>query len=206
MGPSFSSKDGGRYRFYISMALRGRKHTAGSVARIAAHNIEGVVEESVRKNLTSADASDQAVSERIERAVISKSLVCITFTSDDQADGSSVQTLEIPWAPTKASRTHLPPSDDKPDQKLLQAVVRAHAWLADLQSGRCSTIEELATAAKIHLFAMRPLCFTNDPVEDRAAFRQTFERADFVSAHEAALALDIRCEDCDEFPADCRRV
>ena len=150
MGPSFSSKDGGRYRFYISMALRGRKHTAGSVARIAAHNIEGVVEESVRKNLTSADASDQAVSERIERAVISKSLVCITFTSDDQADGSSVQTLEIPWAPTKASRTHLPPSDDKPDQKLLQAVVRAHAWLADLQSGRCSTIEELATAAKIH--------------------------------------------------------
>jgi hypothetical protein len=32
----------------------------------------------------------------------------------------------------------------------LQAVVRAHAWLADLQSGRFSTIEELATAAQIH--------------------------------------------------------
>jgi hypothetical protein len=44
----------------------------------------------------------------------------------------------------------LPPSDGKPDQKLLQVVVRAHAWLADLQSGRFSTIEELATAAKIH--------------------------------------------------------
>jgi hypothetical protein len=44
----------------------------------------------------------------------------------------------------------LPPSDGKPDQKLLQAVVRAHACLSDLQSGRFSTIEELATAAKIH--------------------------------------------------------
>jgi len=34
MGPSFSSKNGVRYRFYLSTALRGRKHEAGSVARI----------------------------------------------------------------------------------------------------------------------------------------------------------------------------
>src|SRR6516165_6859842 len=135
MGPSFSS-NGVRYRFYISTALRGRKHKAGSVARIAAREIEGLVEEAVRQNLTSADASDQAVSERIERVVIGKSLVRITFTSEDQADGSSVKTLEIPWAPTQASRTHLPPLDRKPDQKLLQAVVRAHAWLADVESER----------------------------------------------------------------------
>ena len=150
MGPSFSSKNGVRYRFYISTALRGRKHKAGSLARIAARDIEGLVEEAVRKKLTSADGSDQAVSERIERVVIGKSLVRITFTSEHQADGSSAETLEIPWAPTKASRTHLPPSDGKPDQKLLQAVVRAHAWRTDLRSGRFSTIEELATAAKIH--------------------------------------------------------
>ena len=150
MGPSFSSKNGVRYRFYLSTALRGRKHKAGSVARIAARDIEGVVEEAVRQNLTSADASDRTVSERIERVVIGKSLVRITVKSEDQAAGSSVPTLEIPCAPTKVSRTHLPPSDGKPDQKLLQAVVRAHAWLSDLQSGRFSTIEELATAAKIH--------------------------------------------------------
>ena len=156
MGPSFSSKNGVRYRFYISTALRGRKHKAGSVARIAAREIEGVVEETVRKNLTSADASDRAVSERIERVVIGKSLVRITFTSEDQADGSSAKTLEIPWAPTKASRTHVPPpSDGKPDQKLLQAVVRAHAWLADVESERFSAIEELATAAKLHAKVVR---------------------------------------------------
>jgi DNA invertase Pin-like site-specific DNA recombinase len=151
MGPSFSSKNGVRYRFYISTALRGRKHKAGSVARIAARDIEELVEEAVRKNLTLADASNEAVSELIEQVVIGKSLVRITFTSEDEADGSSANTLEIAWDPTKAGRTHLPPpSDGKSDQNLLQAVVRAHAWLADLQSGRFSTIEELATAAKIH--------------------------------------------------------
>src|SRR5207244_397745 len=43
MGPSFSSKDGVRYRFYVSVALRGRKHKAGSVPRISAPEIEQLV-------------------------------------------------------------------------------------------------------------------------------------------------------------------
>jgi hypothetical protein len=47
---------------------------------------------------------------------------------------------------------------------------------------------------------------SNDPVEDRASFAQPFERADLVSAHEAAVAFHVRCEDCDEASADWRRV
>jgi hypothetical protein len=47
---------------------------------------------------------------------------------------------------------------------------------------------------------------SNELVEDRASFGQALERADFVSAHEAAVALDIRCEDCDEASADFRSV
>src|SRR5262249_34441614 len=47
--------------------------------------------------------------------------------------------------------------------------------------------------------------FPNEPVEDGAAFGETLERADLVSAHEAAVALDICCEDCDEASADFRR-
>jgi hypothetical protein len=42
----------------------------------------------------------------------------------------------------------------------------------------------------------------NEPVEDRAPFGQSLERADLISAHQAAVALDIRCEDCDEASAD----
>ena len=37
----------------------------------------------------------------------------------------------------------------------------------------------------------------NDPVEDRAPFGQPLERADLIRTHEAAVALDIRCEDRD---------
>jgi hypothetical protein len=33
--------------------------------------------------------------------------------------------------------------------------------------------------------------FPNEHVEDRAPFSQSFERADLISAHEAAVALDI---------------
>ena len=51
-----------------------------------------------------------------------------------------------------------------------------------------------------------PPMFTNDPVEDRTAFGQPLERADLVSTHEAAVAFDIRGEDCDEASVDCNRV
>jgi hypothetical protein len=44
--------------------------------------------------------------------------------------------------------------------------------------------------------------FPNEPVEYRAPFGQPLERADFISAHEAAVTFDICCEDGDELPAD----
>jgi hypothetical protein len=46
----------------------------------------------------------------------------------------------------------------------------------------------------------------NVPVEDCAPFGQALERADLIHAHEAAVALDICCEDCDKASADFRRV
>ena len=54
MGPSFSSKNGVRYRFYVSTALRGRKHKAGSVTRISAPEIEGLVEAALSERLQGA--------------------------------------------------------------------------------------------------------------------------------------------------------
>jgi hypothetical protein len=35
---------------------------------------------------------------------------------------------------------------------------------------------------------------------------EPLESADLISAHEAAVARDISCEDCDEASADCNRV
>jgi hypothetical protein len=39
-----------------------------------------------------------------------------------------------------------------------------------------------------------------EPVKDCASLGQPLERADLVSAHEATVALNICCEDCDEDP------
>src|SRR5215216_4484595 len=55
MGPSFSSKNGVRYRFYVSTALRGRKQRAGSVTRVSAPEIEGIVEKALRVQLADQD-------------------------------------------------------------------------------------------------------------------------------------------------------
>src|SRR6516225_2348349 len=44
--------------------------------------------------------------------------------------------------------------------------------------------------------------FPDEPVEDRSSFGQAPERTDLVGTHEAAVALHICCEDCDELPAD----
>jgi hypothetical protein len=46
----------------------------------------------------------------------------------------------------------------------------------------------------------------NDLVKDCAPFGQALERADLISAHEAAVSFDIGCEDRDEASANCNRV
>src|SRR5262249_19896529 len=124
----------------------------GSVARIAAPEIEGIVSEAVRQKLDLPGTSDEEIADQIERIVLGETLVRITLKSEKAtASGGIPTTIEIPWTPAKASHTHaLPPPARKPDQKLLQAVVRAHAWLADLKSERFSSIEELATTTKLH--------------------------------------------------------
>ena len=44
----------------------------------------------------------------------------------------------------------MPPTDATAALKLVKSIVRAHAWLDDLSSGRLSTIEDLAAAASLN--------------------------------------------------------
>ena len=68
MGPSFSSKNGVRYRFYVSTALRGRTHKAGSVTRISAPEIEGLVEAALSEKL---QAPRDEMLEQVETITVS---------------------------------------------------------------------------------------------------------------------------------------
>ena len=89
--------------------------------------------------------------EWIERITVADTSISIKVRPNDQFDRSPAATFEIPWTRAKASHVHLPPaSERKPDLKLVQAIARAHAWLADLRKGRFSSIKELADAARLH--------------------------------------------------------
>jgi DNA invertase Pin-like site-specific DNA recombinase len=152
MGPSFSSKKGIRYRFYISTALRGRKHKAGSVSRIAAPEIEAVVDAALRERSNERSASREILFGQIDRAVIRTDSIDIELRSLGLAGGSPSETIKIPRIRNIPNGFKvLPPlSSGEPDHRLLQALARAHAWLGDLTSGRYSSVEDLAEAAKLH--------------------------------------------------------
>jgi hypothetical protein len=147
MGPSFSSKNGVRYRFYISSALRGRKDRAGSVARISAAEIEGLVEAAVREKLQQVETPREEVPGHIERIVVSADRIRI-FPRQDENKGP----IEIPWNGKAKGETFIRSarSEIKTDQKLLKSVVRAHAWLTALSTSRHGSVEDLAETAGLH--------------------------------------------------------
>jgi len=152
MGPTFSSKNGVRYRFYVSTALRGRKHKAGSVSRISAPEIEDIVESAMRARLKDkGDVSRDGLADCIESVVLKTDVVLIRYCVGEDGAHSSRATIEIARNSSKRYDVQvLAAASREPDQKLLQAVVRAHGWLADLAAGHYSSIKDLANAAKLH--------------------------------------------------------
>lgn len=133
---------------------------------MSAPEIEGIIEDTLRRKLEELGASAEAVWDRIERAVVRAKGILVTLNSD----GTLAGTVDIPWTSKKPDcRNNLSP-DPEPDQKLLQAVVRAQAWLTDLITGRFSSVEQLAHSAKLH------------PKVVRQALRLGFLPAGFIVA------------------------
>ena len=145
MGPSFSSKNGVRYRFYVSTALRGRKHKAGSVTRISAPEVKELIEAALTEKL---QVPREAILDQVERITVSADRIRVTLCQGRGKTGS----IELPWTPKAKgnAQVHLAPSETRTDQKLLKSIARAHAWLADLSAGRYASVEDLAAAAHLH--------------------------------------------------------
>jgi site-specific DNA recombinase len=152
MSPSYSTKNGIRYRFYVSSALlRGRKDAAGSVARIAAAEIEGAILHALKSYgqvEVAADAS--ALLGLLERAVVGRTRVRITLVAGD----GPREEVTVPWvARQKGAKPMMEgsgPSNDGRNESLIQSIVRAHAWIASLQGGTYGNVEELAVANNLH--------------------------------------------------------
>jgi site-specific DNA recombinase len=158
MSPSYSTKNGVRYRFYVSSALlRGRKTDVGSVGRVAAAEIESVVLTALQSHQGRAETNNgQDPFGAVERVVISRDQLTLTITGANGAtnvDGFPTE-IKVSWSTkTKVSAPVLE-SDGAPDgshnEVLIQSIVRAHVWMLSLREGTYESIEDLAEANRIH--------------------------------------------------------
>ncbi len=160
MSPTYSVKNGVRYRFYASSALlRGRKADAGTVGRVAAQEIETMVLDSLKQWLAgprNSPIEDRDALSKLKNVSLQSDAVAITtlISSTDGAEDVE-HTLRIPWSPSapRGARATLEAGGDTahvPDQALLQSLVRSHAWLRLLQDGSHESVEALAEANQLH--------------------------------------------------------
>jgi site-specific DNA recombinase len=152
MSPSFSTKNGVRYRFYVSSALlRGRKAYAGSVARVSATEIEGAVLAALEQ-MAATEGAPTPVGE-IKRVVITRDRLVVTKVGDTDDEDANLE-FEVEWSmktrdPIPEVKNHQE-SESAPNEGLVQSVVRAHAWMHSLRDGSYKSIESLADANQLH--------------------------------------------------------
>src|SRR3984957_17368646 len=145
MSPSFSAKNGVRYRFYVSTALRGREEKGGSVTRISAPEIEHLVETALSAKI---QESKEEMLDHVERVTVSTGRIHFALKRAARRPRS----LAIPWTPKPKAMAQVEVADFEAsvDPKLLKSIARAYAWLDDLSTGRHRSVEDLATAAELH--------------------------------------------------------
>ena len=104
MSPSEVSRGGRRWRYYVSQAiLQGRKQDAGSIARVAAPEVEGKVLEAVRAALGDAERADEEIRMGVEQVTIGRAGLLIRLNEQVSQDLSD-RTISIPWTPTPTRR------------------------------------------------------------------------------------------------------
>jgi hypothetical protein len=143
MSPSYSAKNGVRYRFYVSSALlRGRKTAAGSMGRVAAAEIETAVVEALSLHLKRGETHHAPYSiAMLERVVVARGQLLLTsFVSNGGAaeEGRRTEEIRVAWStksndPAGLKRNIAP--EQSPNDGLLQSVIRAHAWMKSLREG-----------------------------------------------------------------------
>jgi DNA invertase Pin-like site-specific DNA recombinase len=200
MSPSYSTKNGIRYRFYVSSALlRGRKADAGSVARIAATPIEAAVTEHVKRLCGEYLGHNESFSDFFDRTLmrvdLRKNALHLTLQSREihPDDDSIVQAIDVPWsyAPTQKNRSAPSEAGRLSQSQALDAIVRAHAWMKLLEDGTYDTIEDLAQAVKMNPNIVRK-CITAAFLDPNIteAILQGKNTSDGMLAHRRSIPLN----------------
>jgi site-specific DNA recombinase len=172
MSPSFSTKNGVRYRFYVSSALlRGRKVAVGSVGRIPSGEIESAVVAALKVHQPNPSAHAPISVDKVDRVVIGPDQLLIKISAADR-NGPATE-FKVPW---RGKTKNIAAVDDNytpeatQNKALIQALVRAHAWMHHLRNGTYRSVEQLAEANRLH------------PKVVRQALRIAFLSPDVTSA------------------------
>jgi hypothetical protein len=168
-----ASKAGIRYRYYVSTPLlhgEAKTASAGSVSRVPAAEIEGVVVKSLKDHLAIQQAKSTnnhariddrgALAQLVARIIVHKDKLTVRLKSDDAADASDSphgQLLTITWQkppsrrsrqillPHNASRSEVRPQQSERRARLVSAIAQGRRWLDEVVSGRVTSVEELCT-------------------------------------------------------------
>jgi site-specific DNA recombinase len=158
MSPSYSTKNGVRYRFYVSSALlRGRKTEVGSIGRVSAAEIESAVLTALSTHQVGEETiNGQDPFGAVERVVISRDQLMLTIAGshgDTNAEGVPAD-IKIAWSAKARNAAAAVESDGAPDgshnEALIQSLIRAHVWMHSLREGTYESIEDLADANHMH--------------------------------------------------------
>ncbi len=158
MSPSFTVKRGVRYYSYVSSAvLRGRGSEAGSAIRITAEELEKAVVEALPERTDTLNDNVVAspkdiIDKHVERIVLDSKTIRITLRSIEDKPSTMVEVARVAPVTRRQNQNERATGDSepKPNPQLVQAVVRAHAWLRMLSGGRYETIESLAKSVGVH--------------------------------------------------------
>lgn len=152
MSPSFSTKRGVRYRFYVSAAiLSGRRDQPGSASRVAAPDLERIITSALRERFTnSGDLTDHdLIGTHIKRITLGQTNILITLKVGG-APGNAIELARSrqPASPRARIENDHNSSIGDPNISLIYAVARAHLWLKWLSDGTYQSVDELAEIAK----------------------------------------------------------
>ena len=162
MVPSHATKQGVRYRYYVSEPYR-RGHTkspAGLTARVPATEIEGAV----MSTLENCPSDASSLSDRVARVEVRKDALAIWLkpagSSQVEGDTNDCTTpMLIPWikppskrfkeilVPHSAERRQIRPIKQERRAALIKSICRGRAWLDEIVSGS-ATLEDIAARHK----------------------------------------------------------
>jgi site-specific DNA recombinase len=186
MTPTHANKNGVRYRYYVSHALlQGQASEAGSVARIAAPDVEALIVNRLRaKSDAGHDASDREIIENyLGRAIVGRDRIMITLRSGDLANAvnnhNDVPTIAIPFAATLPLRkgiSHSPSGGQAMDEAtrsaLLMAIARSKAWVDGIVKDPATDFVTIATRenlAERHVRFLAPLAYLSPRIIEAIA-------------------------------------